>query len=319
MINNLQSLKDEIISLWDSGKFDTKAGLAKYIIDKYTNFDRPDDSIRRSISKIISKHKRKQAKKPERYIPKILFFDIETAPMRAFVWGHWKNNIALSQVISNTFVLCWSAKWIGSDKVISDVLTPEESLVENDKRITENLWKLFDEAEIIVGHNIEKFDIPRMNSRFVIHGLPRPSTYRTIDTLRAVRRYCGFASNRLDALAGYFNLEHKLTTDFDLWAKSMSGDKDSLEYMSKYCDRDVLLLEEVYNILRPWISNHPNVGLYFDLNKGVCAVCGSTDLKEEKPYYTTVGRYQTYRCNCCGALSKVKRSDYDNSKLLRSI
>ena len=30
--------------------------------------------------------------------PKVLVFDIETAPMLGYVWGLWENNVALNQV-----------------------------------------------------------------------------------------------------------------------------------------------------------------------------------------------------------------------------
>lgn len=315
---NIQDLKDEIIELWKSGKFDTIANLTRYIIDQHGDFGREQDSIRRSISKIINSAKIEDDNTTEQYTPKILLFDIETAPMRAYVWGHWKNNVSLNQVISNTYVLCWSAKWLGHKEVISGVLTADEAKNENDKRIVSDLWKLLDDAEIVIGHNIEKFDIPRINSRFIIHGIKRPSTFKTVDTLRVVRKQFGFNSNRLDALAGYFGLEHKLQTSFELWSESMTGSEESLSYMSTYCDRDVTLLEEVYLILRPWISGHANIALHFNECKHICPNCGSTDLSEEKPYYTSVGRYPTYRCKC-GAISREKKSDYTNNKLLRSV
>ena len=44
--------------------------------------------------------KRKSKKIVEQYKPKILIFDIETAPMRAYVWKRWKENISLDQTIS---------------------------------------------------------------------------------------------------------------------------------------------------------------------------------------------------------------------------
>lgn len=315
---DIQELKSEIVTLWESGKYSSIAELTRHIIAEHGDFGREQDSLRRSVSKILAKVSVPEAKEVQQYTPKILLFDIETSPMRAFVWGHWKNNVALNQVISNTYVLCWSAKWLGHEEVMSGVLTQKEAKNEDDKRIVMDLWKLLDEAEIVIGHNHEKFDIPRINSRFIIHGLQRPSTFKTVDTLRVVRKQFGFSSNRLDALAGYFGLEHKLETSFGLWSDSMAGDEDSLMYMSTYCNRDVTLLEEVYMILRPWISGHANIGLYFDESKHICPNCGSTDLTEGKPYYTTVGRYQTFRCKC-GAISRVKKSDYDNSKLLRSV
>lgn len=315
---NLDELKQEIIELWESGKYSTIAELTRHIIAEYGDFGREQDSLRRSVSKILAKHEIPQNKEIKQFTPRILMLDIETAPLSGYMWSLWKQNIGLNQIISEWFMLCWSAKWIYSDKVFSGKLNQKELLTQNDRRICSDLWKLLDEAELVVAHNGDRFDIPKINTRFIINGLNRPSPYRTIDTLTVARKQFGFSSNRLDALAGYFGFEHKLSTDFTLWDRCVKGDTEAMNYMSEYCDRDVLLLEEVYLKIRNWIPNHPNIGLYFDATEHICPNCGSTDLTEGKPYYTTVGRYQTLRCKC-GAISRVKKSDYDNSKLLRSV
>lgn len=314
----LEDLKDKIIELWESKQYNTIADLTRYVIAQYGDFGKEQDSLRRSISRIISEVKVSEPKVIEQYTPRILLLDIETAPMTGYFWSIWKQNIGLNQITSEWFMLCWSAKWLYSDEVFSGKLNKKELLGQNDKRICGDLWKLLDEAELVVAHNGDRFDIPKINTRFIMHGLNRPSPYRTIDTLTVARKQFGFSSNRLDALAGYFGFEHKLSTDFSLWDRCVKGDTEAMSYMAQYCDRDVLLLEEVYLKVRNWIPNHPNVGLYFDTDKHICPNCGSTDLTEGKPYYTTVGRYQTFRCKC-GAISRVKKSDYDNSKLLRSV
>ena len=84
--------------------------------------------------------------------PKILLFDVETAPMRAYVWGRWKQNISLNETISEWYILCWSAKWLYSNTIMYDKLTSEEAINQNDKRIVTNLWKLVDEADIVIAY-----------------------------------------------------------------------------------------------------------------------------------------------------------------------
>lgn len=315
---DIQELKSEIVTLWERGKYSSIADLTRHIITEYGDFGREQDSLRRSVSKMIAKHEIPQQKDFKQFTPKILLLDIETAPLSGYMWSLWKQNIGLNQIISEWFMLCWSAKWIYSDEVFSGKLNKKELLSQDDRRICSDLWKLLDEAELVVAHNGDRFDIPKINTRFIINGLNRPSPYRTIDTLTVARKQFGFSSNRLDALAGYFGFEHKLSTDFTLWDRCVKGDTEAMDYMAQYCDRDVLLLEEVYLKIRNWIPNHPNIGLYFDTTEHICPNFGSTDLMEGKPYYTTVGRYQTFRCKC-GAISRVKKSDYDNSKLLRSV
>lgn len=244
-----------------------------------------------------------------KYTPKVLLFDIETAPIKAYVWNLWRTNVHNEQIIDEWFCLAWSAKWLYSKDIMGDVLTPEEAKGEDDKRIMTSLWKLIDKADIVVTHNGNKFDIPRINARFIINGLAPTKPYFSVDTCQIAKKQFGFSSNKLDALAGYFNIPHKLETSFELWKKCLDGDKQSLTYMLKYNKMDVAILEEVYLKLRPWIKNHPNMGNLLN-SKMACANCGSKDLKliPDKYYYTSVGKYKLYKCNSCGAISRDRFS-----------
>jgi hypothetical protein len=250
-------------------------------------------------------------------LPKILLLDIETAPVKAFIWNLWKQNVYIDQIISDWFCISWSAKWLYGEKVYSDVLTPSEAIAENDKRIVESIWKLIDEADIVVGHNSKKFDIVRLNARFMLHGLNPPRPYQQIDTYEVAKKQFGFTSNKLDFLARIFNISVKLDTDFQLWVDCVSGNESALNHMVEYNRHDVEILEEVYLKLRPWIKGHPNIGMYMESNEPVCGNCGCKDLKEYGYYYTSVGRYKTYRCSC-GAISRVRISDYpkESKKIL---
>lgn len=246
--------------------------------------------------------------------PKILILDIETAPLRAYVWSRWKQNIYLEQTISEWFCLSWSAKWLFSGDIMSEVLTPEEVKREDDLRIMSKLWDIIDKCDVIVAHNGENFDIPKINSRFLINGLPPTSPYQQIDTKKIAVKQFGFSSNKLDALAGYFGIDHKMDTDFELWSKCMDGDSNALKYMEEYNRKDIIILEEVYLKMRSWIKNHPNVGLYLDLDIPVCSNCGNTELTQlETFYYTQTGKYSLYRCKC-GAISRGRNTIQEKDK-----
>ena len=251
-------------------------------------------------------------------LPKILLFDVETAPMKAFVWGRWNQNINLEATISEWFMLCWSAKWLYSNEVISCKLTAEEAVEENDYRIVKELWKLIDEADIVVAYNGKRADVKWMNTRFIVHKLNPPKPYFIVDPCEVARKAFGFSSNKLDALAGYFNIPHKLGTSFELWKNCVEGDEEALEYMSKYCGKDVTLLEEVYLIMRPWIKGHPNVGNLIDSNIPICSACGSKHLTpiKDKFYYTSVSKYELFRCEDCGAISRGRKNLNKNNKVV---
>jgi RNase H-like protein len=246
-------------------------------------------------------------------LPKVLVFDIETSPLKAFVFQKsiWKANITDDQVISEWYMLCWSAKWLFDDEILSQRLAGREALGENDKRIVGGLWKLLDEADIVIAHNGDSFDIPNMNTRFIVQGYLPPSPYQTIDTKSVASKQFGFTHNSLDGLAKLFGLGEKKTTDFDLWKRCTDGDDEALEYMQEYNKGDVSLLEELYLKLRPWIKGHPNMGLYVDSTQSVCPNCGSTELSYTgKFYYTQTGKYETFRCKC-GAFGRSRKSSVE--------
>ena len=236
---------------------------------------------------------------------KILLLDIETAPVKAYVWRLWKQDIYIDQIISEWFMLTWSAKWLFDDEVFSNRLSKEEVLVENDKRIVENLRELLQKADIVIGHNCKSFDVPKINARMLIHNLAPTTFYHQIDTKEVACKQFGFSSNKLDALAHQFGFEPKKKTDFSLWVKCLAGEDESLRYMEEYNRHDVELLEEVYLKLRPWIKNHPSLSLYGELNNKSCTNCGSEELTPEGHYYTTTGKFVTHRCSC-GALSRER-------------
>lgn len=244
-------------------------------------------------------------------LPKILIFDIETSPLKAFIFQKnvWKANISTDQVISEWFMLCWSAKWLFSDEVFSDKLSSKESVEENDVRIVESLWHLLDEADIVIAHNGDSFDVPNMNTRFIVHGLPPTSPYQTIDTKLVAKKQFGFTHNSLNALAKVLGLEPKMDTDFDLWKRCVAGDDKALNYMEEYNKGDVELLEEVYLKLRPWIRPHPNLGIFIESSTPVCPNCGSADIKivENKYYRTQTSKFPVFRCSC-GAYGRVRSS-----------
>ena len=242
-------------------------------------------------------------------IPNILILDLETAPIKAYVWRLWKENISLDQISSDWFMLTWSAKWLYSADVMSDRLTSEEAIAEDDSRIIRSLWELLNKADIVIAHNGVSFDVPKANARFIKWGLPPTRPYQQVDTRIIASKQFGFSSNKLEALARMFGIPGKFDTDFNLWVGCINGDEESLNYMETYNRQDVIVLEEVYLRMRSWIKGHVNLNLYSDGKSPVCPNCGSKNLHQDGGYYyTPAGRYKTLRCEC-GAVSRERSSD----------
>ena len=239
--------------------------------------------------------------------PKILLFDIETSPMEVFVWTLIGNKyIQPNNIIKDWNVISWAAKWLCDSTVTSDIQTPEEAIARDDSRVLQGIWKLMDEADILIAQNGDNFDIKKLNTRYILNKIGPPSPYQSIDTLKVSKRNFAMSSNKLDFLVQKLtDRKGKLKTDFELWKSCLRGDPKALKYMEKYNKEDVFLLEDVYLEFRPWIKSHPNFGIYMDTDDQVCPTCGSDDIKAKGSYYTTAAnRYKSYNCNNCGAYSR---------------
>jgi hypothetical protein len=236
------------------------------------------------------------------YIPSILILDIETAPAIAAVWKFWKQNIHIDAVKSDWFCLSWAAKWLGSKKVMGEVLTPDEAIKQDDRRIMKSIYDLINKADIIIAHNADKFDMPKLKLRFLVHGFLPPHPFQVIDTLKIWKKEFGSLSNKLDYLNRVvLNLDRKVETGgMPLWNNCMIGDDEALAKMLEYNKVDVIILEQNYLRIRPWIHSHPNLSLY--KRETVCPNCGSDDIKIQDNvfYFTSVSKFQVYRCNGCG-------------------
>lgn len=244
-------------------------------------------------------------------MPKILVFDIETAPLKGHMWRLWKQNIAPKQLLGsgNYFMLSWAAKWLYEDNVLSDRLTGEEALKENDYRIVNSIHKLLDEADIVIAHWGSGFDVPMLNGRFMMLGFDPVSSFTLIDTKVHAAKSFKFPSNKLDYIAQQFGVGQKIKTDWELWENCLKGDEIALEQMDIYCKMDVQILESVYLLMRPYIKPHPNVGLYMDTDVKVCPTCGSKDIKLNGKYVTKMNTFPEYKCNNCGSLSRGRKSN----------
>lgn len=248
-------------------------------------------------------------------LPKVLVFDIETSPMQVFVWHLHEQRISSESVISDFYLLSWSAKWLFSNEIMSDVLTSKEAINQDDKRIANSIWKLLNEADVVIAHNANGFDIPKLNTRFLYHDMLPPMPYRVIDTLTVARSKFKISSNKLSYLAKFLGVQEKLGSGYALWKDCFKGDKEALKSMVEYNRGDIETLEDIYVKIRPWIKSHPNMGLYVETDKPVCPICASTELDWRGTYPSNGNVFKAFRCKGCGAVGRGKDSILAKQKL----
>lgn len=240
---------------------------------------------------------------------KILLLDVETAPILAHVWGLWDQNIPLNMIETDWHLLSWSAKWHGQKKIMYMDQRNQKD-VTNDKKLCEGIWKLMDEADVIVTQNGISFDIKKLNARFILHGMKPPSSFKNIDTKRLASKKFAFTSNKLEYLTNKLCVKYKKLVGkrkfagFSLWLGCLANNAAAWAEMKKYNIYDVLSLEELYNKLAPWDASI-NFNVYSDDIEHVCS-CGSTKFHKIGFGYTGSGKFQRFRCNSCGKESRSK-------------
>lgn len=228
---------------------------------------------------------------------KVLTLDIETAPSVVYTWGRFKQNIGLNQVIEDGSVICFAAKWYHEKRTMfwSDFHHSHEQMVENAHR-------LMSEADIIVGYNSRSFDVKLLHKEFILAEMPPPAPHKDVDLLSIVRQVSRWESNKLDNIAQRVEIGAKIEHEgFNLWKSCMNGDRAAWDRMRAYCKGDVELTEKLYDRLRPWIKNHPHMGVNASDDIVTCNRCGSDDLKRDGTWLANQILYTRYQCSHCGA------------------
>lgn len=235
---------------------------------------------------------------------RILLLDIETSPHSVFAWGLFKQNISIGQIQDTSRVLCASYKWLGEKK---NHFVSEWDNVDDRESMIDTLYQVFEEADAIITYNGNRFDLPTLNKEFLLSGYTPPAPYKSIDLYRTVRSKFRFASNKLDHIAQQLGLGSKTAHyGFQMWIDVMNGDPKAQRLMAKYNKQDVTLLEEVYNVVLPWIHNHPNHS--HSSGTHVCPNCGGNHLQHRGFSISATGRHQRYQCQDCGKWSKSSES-----------
>lgn len=232
---------------------------------------------------------------------KKLFLDIETSPHVAYVWKLFDENISLEQLIEPTRTICVAWKFDGDDS--TDFAAEWEK--GGHERMIKEVWRQIDEADAIVHYNGASFDEPHLSREFLEYGLDPPSRPQTIDLFKTIKHRFRFASGKLQHVSDVLAIrEGKIKTDFTLWSRVLDGDSGARAEMEEYNREDVELLVDLYGALLPWIDRHPNVGLYEDDQLMRCTRCASTELIKAGFRRTTAGKFQLYKCNECGSVSR---------------
>jgi len=229
--------------------------------------------------------------------PKIAFFDVENAPSLGWFYDPYKeNNIVATE--QPWFMLSFAWKRPKEKKIVCRALPDYPGYSKdktNDRKLILDLWELFDSHDVLIGHNIGRFDCRKATSRFLAHGLRPPSPYTILDSLKEIRRISYEDSNRLGALSTKWGFGDKLPTQgWDTWHGCINGRDADWRVMKKYNKIDTLRAEQVWGVMAPWKKSYAHSG------GKICPVptCCSADVHRRGQVRQTP-KYQ-FTCRACG-------------------
>lgn len=194
-----------------------------------------------------------------------------------------------------TILACW--KWYGTKTVHSAAVWDDGGA----DGMHQKLWDVCDQASIVSGHNVDNFDLKKLRSGWWLMGLPEPSTFKTVDTLKEARKALGEESNTLDALCKRAGLVAK--TDkyrVEVARDAVAGVAKAQKQITAYCKGDVIATEGFADSLRGRMPGHPHLG-NLDESEERCNQCGSSNLEVNGTHLAIQIRYRRYRCLDCGA------------------
>lgn len=242
---------------------------------------------------------------------RILILDVER--LDGITQQHWwdrgdlKNRYVHYETVvrqPRTTIVC--AKWYDRE----DVIRLAEWDKGGRKTFLRKVHALMSRADIIVGHNVDRADVPWLRGDMHIEaGLPVLPPFKTVDTLKVLRSQFGSGApfKGLDAFCQIVGIQAK-TDRYDREAMERAAEGKSVEdreRLTDYCAGDVIATQGLYDWCRPHIRNHPALFVDGKDKLTVCNRCGNATEPIAKRYVASILTYSMRKCVACHACSRI--------------
>lgn len=243
--------------------------------------------------------------------PRILFFDIESSLQLAAIFQLAHNDwIQPESLVTERHLIsvCW--RWQGETKMQSVCLLDDPKRFERDPHddfyVAKKFHEVLAEADVVVTHNGDSFDLRYLKTRMLVHGLPPLPPITSLDTYKVAKKHFMLNSNKLDYIAKLLKVGAKMDTPKGLWLDVLRGDRKAIKTMTEYNRHDVVVLEKVFAKLAPYMDNHVNRELF---GLAGCPRCGSTKIQSRGVHRAISRTYRRWQCQapkCMGWFKSTK-------------
>lgn len=241
---------------------------------------------------------------------RIGFMDIETNMNIVGTFSLYPESINYENILQEWYIIaaCWNI--LGEDTVYSTSVIDDPKRFKKDHtddyHVVKTLRDALSEIDVLVGHNIKKFDIKKFNARLIFHKLPPLPNLLFVDTLTEIKKIAAYNSHRLDYLGKHLLGKGKIQTEKGLWLKVLAGNRQAVRDMVTYCKGDVVVLKELYLLLLPYMKSHPNIATPDTCN---CPKCNHNKATKRTVKVRASGlRFQQYQCKNCGSYFLDKKA-----------
>jgi hypothetical protein len=180
------------------------------------------------------------------------------------------------------------------------------------------VWDAYDNAHVVYGHNVDRFDTRNLNAEWLTLGMWAPAPFKILDTLKEARKTFGFESNTLASLTKRLGIDTKTDKySVEMARAACAGDKAQQKRIKAYNVGDIHASREFVDRLRGWIPSHPHsvVGTIDD--RPTCSQCWGDNLKPNGTTLAVQLVYKLYRCQDCGA--NIRGAQHSRAAVTRSV
>ena len=258
---------------------------------------------------------------PAQNPPKILFYDIETSPLKAYVWGLGKQVVRhpqLDKAYSQYGIICVTYCWNDGKpaKCIDWDYKKQDS-----KAVIKEFDKIIRQADFTIGKNNKRFDEKMINAVRMFSNLPGlPEWVRYSDDLeQQMRRYFRLPSQSLDYISDQLGLGGKIKMEFQDWIDIVEQNKNGLKAFKKMCKYGIKDVEDTRTIWNKLITHFDpkfNHGAFLHGNwTSACKYCGSTDIRINGSFMSGSVRRTKFTCKTCKHYAGSRPTDWKKGKL----
>lgn len=230
--------------------------------------------------------------------PKILYYDIETTPMRVWTFRLGDQYIHHPQIVDGDKIdiICITYCWdTGPAKALDWGYEEQDSI-----GMITAFDELVSQADITIGQNSDSFDVKHINTHRLLNDLPPLPDWADVtdDTLKQMRRFFKFPTNKLDYVSSILGFGGKVKMVMQDWIDIVEKNENGLKSFNKmirYGKKDVVDTRGVFHKIKPYIKPKYNMAAHYGDHR--CTNCGSQDIEQRGKKVRGSLTKMRYHCN----------------------